>query len=134
MFNREYLSDTSSLSESDNEEKMYASIARSFVPVELLPVLAINCIPSNNEINNLPRYWELLQRYAFLEHIKLNTVPDDLRLFTLLNGYSKALGEHDNLDNKIESLLSRHKELDSNLINKDNYLYKNKNRSKGAKA
>lgn len=81
------------ISKYENDEKMYASLVRSFVPVKLLPVLALNCIPTYTGLNNLQRYWALLERYSFLEHIRLDHLPINMCTFLIFDRYSYAMGE-----------------------------------------
>lgn len=81
------------ISKYENDEKMYASLVRSFVPVKLLPVLALNCIPTYTGLNNLQRYWALLERYSFLEHMRLDHLPINMSTFLIFDRYSYAMGE-----------------------------------------
>ena len=81
------------ISKYENDEKMYASLVRSFVPVKLLPVLALNCIPTYGGLNNLQRYWALLERYSFLEHMRLDHLPINMSTFLIFDRYSYAMGE-----------------------------------------
>jgi hypothetical protein len=76
----------------ENDEKMYASLVRSFVPVKFLPVLALNCIPTYTGLNNLQRYWALLERYSFLEHMRLDHLPINMSTFLIFDRYSYAMG------------------------------------------
>lgn len=92
-FSEPYLSNRTTIYEYENEEKMYASLVRSFVPVKLLPVLAINCIPSYGGLNNLQKYYGLLERYGFLEHMRLDLLPLNLSTFIIFERYSYAMGE-----------------------------------------
>lgn len=105
-FDDEYLNNKSTLSV--KYEKMYASLIRAFVPVNLLPILAINCIPTDNGLHNLSKYRKLLDRYEFLEHIQLEYLPDNPTTFLIFQGYSKALGENRDIKNKIESIRGKH--------------------------
>jgi len=86
-------------------EKMYASIVRSFVPVDLLPILALNCIPSHKGLNNLDIYWDIIQRYKFLEHMRFDQSPKlNLIAFSILNNYSFAFGENHTLQDKLHDI------------------------------
>ncbi|WP_350546020.1 MULTISPECIES: putative phage abortive infection protein [unclassified Pseudoalteromonas] len=107
-FDAAILSNKKSIEENNNEEKMYVSIIRGFVPVNLLPVLALNSIPSYNCINNLDLYWEMLERYEFLEHIKLENLNKGLSAFTILNNYAFALGHNDFIEKKYHQLKDEH--------------------------
>ncbi|WP_018402897.1 putative phage abortive infection protein [Marinobacter gelidimuriae] len=93
------------ISKYENDEKMYASLVRSFVPVRLLPVLALNCIPTYTGLNNLKRYWALLERYSFLEHMRLDHLPINMSSFLIFHRYSYAMGEKG--QNVIEDLVRR---------------------------
>lgn len=90
-------------------EKMYTSLIRGFVPVKLLPVLAINCIPTGDDdgLHNLDKYQKLLDRYEFLEHIQLKTLPDNTATFLILQRYSRALGKNIDIRTKIKTIESR---------------------------
>lgn len=92
-FNEVSLGNRQTIKSYENDEKMYASLVRSFVPVRLLPVLALNCIPTYDGLNNLPKYWSLLERFGFLEHLRLDLLPINLSTFLILDRYSYAMGE-----------------------------------------
>ncbi len=64
-FNEASLGNRQTIKSYENDEKMYASLVRSFVPVRLLPALALNCIPTYDGLNNLPKYWSLLEGLIF---------------------------------------------------------------------
>lgn len=97
VFDVNYLKNKNDLSE--NDEKMYASLVRSFVPVKLLPVLAINCIcGKEGYLHNLDKYQALIERYSFLEHMRLNDLETNLGSFLILDSYSKALGDKEKQD------------------------------------
>ncbi|EJL6321731.1 hypothetical protein NMR54_003169 [Vibrio cholerae] len=100
-FSLQYLSDRASINSRYDSEKMYASIVRSFVPVDLLPMLAINCIPTADEVNNLGLYWAILERYSFLEHTRFDKLTDKTILFLIFNSYEFSLGENNTLDSKL---------------------------------
>lgn len=103
VFDIDYINNQENLSEDD--EKNYASLVRSFVPVRLLPVLAINCIcKRDGYLHNLDKYQSLLERYGFLEHIRLDDLEMNLGSFLILDSYSKALGDKEEQD--IESKVS----------------------------
>lgn len=110
--NTEHRFDDAYLESEDNinveYEKMYTSLVRGFVPVRLLPILAINCIPTDDDdddgLHNLDKYQKLLDRYEFLEHIQLKDTPDNLTTFCILHGYSRALGKNKEIKTKIESI------------------------------
>ncbi|WP_165725960.1 putative phage abortive infection protein [Pseudoalteromonas sp. SA25] len=122
-FNAEILSNNKSIKENNNEEKMYVSIIRGFVPVNLLPVLALNCIPSYNCINNLDLYWEMLERYEFLEHIKLENLNIGLSAFTILNNYAFALGHNDSIEEKYHQLKGEFSSLFDSELTEGCYLH-----------
>lgn len=87
-------------------EKMYTSLVRGFVPVKLLPILAINCIPTDDGdgLHNLDKYKKLLDRYEFLEHIQLKELPNNPTTFLILQGYSRALGKNKEIATKVEDI------------------------------
>lgn len=122
-FNECYLGDKTTICLNENEEKMYASIVRSFVPVELLPVLSINCIPSYNGLNNLSLYWELLERYEFLEHMRLDKTPTNLTTFIILNSYAYALGKNDFIQKQYDKLLEKYRAVFENSLTEGCYLH-----------
>lgn len=88
-------------------EKMYASLVRGFVPVKLLSTLAINCIPTDDGLHNLTKYRKLLDRYEFLEHIQLKSLPDNPTTFLIFQAYNRALGKNRDIKVKIESIESK---------------------------
>lgn len=99
IFNMSYISNQNNLSEDD--EKNYASLVRSFVPVRLLPVLAMNCIcKEEGHLHNLDKYQALLERYGFLEHMRLDDLEMNLGSFLIMDSYSKALGDKEKQDIK----------------------------------
>lgn len=85
-------------------EKMYTSLVRGFVPVKLLPILAINCIPTDDGLHNLDKYQKLLDRYEFLEHIQLKELPNNPTTFLILQSYSRALGKNKEIETKVEDI------------------------------
>lgn len=89
----------------ENDEKMYASLVRSFVPVKLLPIIALNSIPTYAGLNNLAKYWALLERYSFLEHMRLDHLPINMSTFLIFDRYSYAMGEKG--ENVIEDLVRK---------------------------
>lgn len=91
-FDAKHLNNMSNLS--IEYEKMYSSIVRGFVPVSLLPIIALNCIPTPNGLENLDKYQALLERYNFLEHIRFDLLPKRLASFLILNNYNYALGDN----------------------------------------
>ncbi|HAS6385909.1 TPA: hypothetical protein RZA60_003314 [Vibrio vulnificus] len=109
-FSLQYLSDRTSINSRYDSEKMYASIVRSFVPVDLLPMLAINCIPTADEVNNLGLYWAVLERYSFLEHTRFDKLTDRTILFLIFNNYEFALGENNTLDSKLKHVCFAYKD------------------------
>ncbi|MFV8782492.1 putative phage abortive infection protein [Microbulbifer sp. SA54] len=110
-YSASYLSDRKSISENENVEKLYASIVRSFVPVSLLPALALNCIPRHDGLNNLDLFWLLLERYEFLEHMRVDRLPNNLSSYHILNRYCYALGNNDFFKVKYQVLLSKYPDL-----------------------
>lgn len=104
-------------------EKMYASIVRSFVPVKLLPVLALNCIPSYSGLNNLVLFQILIERYQFLEHLKADELPNNQRTFAILDGYSYAFGENTYLDKKCEEIVKYFNSRHDDKLTEGSYLY-----------
>jgi len=99
---KNYISDINTVTGS---EKMYASIVRSFVPVDLLPVLALNCIPSYEGLNNLDIYWSIIERYKFLEHMRFDQPPKlNFIAFSIMSSYSYAFGENHTLQDKLQDI------------------------------
>jgi hypothetical protein len=94
VFSDESLGCRDTINKHENDEKMYASLVRSFVPVKLLPVIALNCIPTYSGLNNLQKYWALLERYSFLEHMRLDHLPINMSTFLIFDRYSYAMGEN----------------------------------------
>lgn len=122
-FDDDYLDRRSNISE--EYEKMYASLIRGFVPVRLLPVLALNCIPTDKGLHNLEKYRSLLERYNFLEHIRLDLIPDNLATFLVLDRYNEALGENGEIEDTVVKIKSKYERfLDEDTVKKG-YLYKN---------
>lgn len=105
IFQTYYLGSKQNLSE---DEKMYASIVRSFVPVELLPVLALNCITTYGGIQKLGEYQDLLERYEFLEHIRLERLQDNLATFLILDSYSYAFGDNSHVEKKVHRINAKY--------------------------
>ena len=69
----------------DPKEKIYSNILRSFIPNEILKLLALNCLTLDNssDMQNLKTFFNfqgLLNRYAFLEHLQLGVSNDVLPL------------------------------------------------------
>lgn len=120
VFNDCYISNQDNVTEN---EKMYASIVRSFVPVKLLHVLALNCIPSYSGLNNLSLYHALLERYEFLEHLRADKLPDNERTFAILDGYSYAFGKNTYLDKKCESIINHFKSKYDDNLTEGSYLH-----------
>lgn len=105
-------------------EKMYASIVRSFVPVKLLHVLALNCIPSYSGLNNLALYQALIERYEFLEHLRADKLPNNERTFAVLDGYSYAFGENTYLDKKCEEIINHFQSKYDEKLTEGSYLHR----------
>lgn len=105
-------------------EKMYTSIIRGFVPVKLLPVLALNCIPTKDGLHNLKIYKSLLERYEFLEHIRLDSLslPENLATFLILDKYSHAFGENKDIDKKVIAIKAKYSEDFAQKLTTGNYL------------
>ena len=51
------------------QEKIYSNILRSFIPNEILNLIALNCLSINSKTFN--NFQGLLNRYNFLEHLQL---------------------------------------------------------------
>ena len=122
-FDNDYLDRRSNISE--EYEKMYASLIRGFVPVRFLPVLALNCIPTDKGLHNLEKYRSLLERYNFLEHIRLDLIPDNLATFLVFDRYSEALGENGEIENKVVKIKPKYERFLDEDTMKNGYLYKN---------
>lgn len=118
-FDAKHLNDTSNLS--IEYEKMYSSIARGFVPVSLLPILALNCIYTPKGLENLDSYQALLERYNFLEHIRFDLLPEKLASFLILNNYNFALGDNKQVGNIAPKILKKYEHIE---LNKNAYLFK----------
>ena len=101
QFDKAYLRDKSTVNLNEHDEKMYASIVRSFVPVDLLPTLALNCTPSDIGLNNLDLYWEVIERYEFLEHLRFVNIPTDIKTFVILDGYDNAFGKNTTVEDAV---------------------------------
>ncbi|OAN16361.1 hypothetical protein A3K86_10835 [Photobacterium jeanii] len=120
IYNEAYLGDISNLKPN---EKMYSSIVRSFVPVDLLPLLAINCIPTYSGLNNLSLYWSLLQRYEFLEHMRADKMPNNLSTWVVLDGYSYAFGENTTIKDKSNEIRKHFNGIFEEQLTEGNYLH-----------
>lgn len=118
-FDAKHLNDTSNLS--IEYEKMYSSIARGFVPVSLLPILALNCIYTPKGLENLDSYQTLLERYNFLEHIRFDLLPENLATFQILNNYNSALGDNKQVKNTALTILKKYQNIE---LNKNSYLFR----------
>lgn len=115
-----YISNTKNITVN---EKMYTSIVRSFVPVKLLDALALNCIPNYSSLNNLPLYRALIERYQFLEHLRVDKLPNNVRTFAILDGYSLAFGENTFLDKKCEEIIKHLKSKFDDKLTEGSYLH-----------
>ena len=105
-FEIDYLSNRKNLDE--ETEKMYASIVRTFVPVKFLPILALHCIRAEGEFHNLEKYRVLLERYDFLEHVRLSDFSDNLAVFLILDRYHNAFGDNQDIIDTIKKLLTKY--------------------------
>ncbi|EKO3447552.1 hypothetical protein NT695_002394 [Vibrio fluvialis] len=56
-------------------EKFYSNIVRSMLTDDLLYKLACNCYSPKGESDSYYRYWQLIERYEFLEHL---IVPNNI--------------------------------------------------------
>lgn len=87
---------------SNETEKFYSSIVRSFLNKEVTHLLAINCMNAEkfgyDKEYDFPRFRALIERYSMLEHIKnINDYP------TLVDYYGpKAFGENRNAKKLID--------------------------------
>lgn len=113
-------------------EKMYSSLVRSFVPVKILPILALNCIYIKEGyrvegLHNIEKYWALLERYEFLEHIRLDVLPTNLATFVILNKYNNAMGNNKDIREKFFELRRKYPKLFpdgySEVLGTDGYLF-----------
>lgn len=107
----------------EENEKMYVSIIRGFVPVKLLPVLALNCIPTKDGLHNLEVYKSLLERYEFLEHTRLDSLPENLATFLILDNYSRTFGENRGIDNKVVAIKAKYSGGFADKLTINNYLF-----------
>jgi hypothetical protein len=117
------LLDRRSIDEYENEEKMYASLVRSFVPVKILPVLALNCIPSYKGLTNLKKFNSLLERYSFLEHMRLDHLSLNMSTFLILDKYSYAMGENQGITQKVKDIKSKYPQHFDEGLMEGGYLY-----------
>lgn len=80
--------------ERTESEKFYANIVRSFVNMDATRLLAINCAV-NNEMDSYYKYRQLIERYEFLEHIRI----EDFKSFEDIRSYYgfTAFGKHPTL-------------------------------------
>lgn len=105
-FSNDYLSNRVNINE--DSEKMYASLVRTFVPAKILPILALHCIQSDEEFSNLEKYRALIERYSFLEHVRLSDFEDNLAVFLILDRYDYAFGDNDKIDDKSLAIADRY--------------------------
>ncbi|EPN4987383.1 putative phage abortive infection protein [Vibrio alginolyticus] len=56
-----------------DEEKRYASLIRSMLPNSVLGWLSINCLEGADSDHPYHKYYLLIERYAFLEHLNLES-------------------------------------------------------------
>ncbi|MCR9935643.1 hypothetical protein NB618_04200 [Vibrio antiquarius] len=56
-----------------DQEKRYASLVRSMLPQNVLGLLAVNCCDGYDSNHSYHKYFLLIQRYAFLEHLNVNS-------------------------------------------------------------
>ncbi|EKO4254706.1 TPA: hypothetical protein NG238_004394 [Vibrio parahaemolyticus] len=106
-----------------DDEKMYASLVRSFVPVPFLPVLAINCIPSYSGLNNLALFHALIERYEFLEHLRADKLPDNLRTWAILDGYSYSFGKNTYTEEKCKDIVQHFQSQYDEHLTEGSYLH-----------
>lgn len=92
----------------DLDGKFYTNIVRALVDDEVLRTLALNCISYDFE-----EYKELIEEYAFFEHIYIK--EDTIETRTILNILSlfkpKAFGSNDRLKELIKSTSAKAKDL-----------------------
>ncbi|QPL54800.1 putative phage abortive infection protein [Vibrio navarrensis] len=67
-FSNEYLQ-----SDVSEEEKRYASLIRAMLPQNVLGILAVNCCAGYEPEHSYHKYFLVLQRYSFLEHLNVDT-------------------------------------------------------------
>lgn len=74
--------------------KQYTNILRALIDNEVLKILAVNC-----EAYNFNEYKEYIERYAFFEHIDIDSLKDETK--TILNILSlfdkKAFGKNEHI-------------------------------------
>lgn len=120
QFSLNYINSKETLTD---DEKMYASLVRSFVPVPFLPLLAINCIPSCSGLNNLPLFHALIERYEFLEHLRADKLPDNLRTWTILDGYSYSFGKNTYTEKKCNDIVQHFQSQYDEHLTEGSYLH-----------
>ncbi|MDE3897235.1 MULTISPECIES: putative phage abortive infection protein [Vibrio] len=67
IFTDEYLKGVPS-----EEEKYYSSLVRSMLPMNILRLLAVNCHDGVVDDHSFHKYFLLIERYSFLEHLNVN--------------------------------------------------------------
>ncbi len=77
--------------ERTESEKFYANIVRSFVNMDATRLLAINCAVID-EKDSYYKYRQLIERYEFLEHIRLGKFTSLIDIDTYFN--KSAFGKH----------------------------------------
>ncbi|HCG8756077.1 TPA: hypothetical protein NKB00_000664 [Vibrio parahaemolyticus] len=80
--------------ERSESEKFYANIVRSFVNMDATRLLAINCAVTD-ETDSYYKYRQLIERYEFLEHIRLEEFPSQTDIGDYYN--KSAFGRHPEL-------------------------------------
>jgi hypothetical protein len=123
VFDDASLGDRKTIDDYQNEEKIYASLVRSFVPVKLLPVLALNCMPTYGGLNNLPKYWSLLERYSFLEHMHLDRLALNLSKFLIFDRYSYAMGEKGSISDNVKEIKLKYPQYFTDELMEGGYLH-----------
>lgn len=56
----------------EDEEKSYSSLVRSMLPTDIIFALGVNCYVGVNHDNDYRKYFLLLARYSFLEHLNVS--------------------------------------------------------------
>lgn len=95
-FSNEYLR-----SPVQDEEKRYASLIRSMLPNSVLGWLSINCLDGANSEHPYHKYFLLIERYAFLEHLSLQSKLS-------FSGYDDKAGIVQSIPNAICSVLQKY--------------------------
>lgn len=88
----------------DNKEKFYTSLIRSFIPSDIVKLLAVNCYAPLGSSDGYYKYHQLIERYSLLEHYPF---PASMysKSYGLLGYYTyDALGDNYSITRAVSSL------------------------------